>query len=129
MTWLHLVMEIAASLGLGVAYAMLRRDMRRAISAMDGESRKLRTLRSEFDGFLQERFKLWGLSPAEADIALLTLRGLKISEIAVLRDTREGTIKSQLSAIFSKSGVHTRTAFVAQFMDEFLDIAATEGNS
>lgn len=126
MTWLHLGLEIAASVSLGIAFVLVRRDMRRSNLAKDCETEKLRTLRSEFDAFLQRRFVVWGLSTAEADIALLTLRGLRISEIAEIRNTREGTIKSQLSSIFRKSSVHNRTEFVAQFIDEFLDIAAEE---
>lgn len=124
--WGHLVLEVAASLALGAAFILLRQDRRRALAARDTQSDRLNTLRTEFDSFLHARFAQWALSPAEVDIALLTIRGLKISEIADLRDTREGTIKSQLSSIFRKSGVHTRTAFVAQFMDEFLDIAAND---
>lgn len=122
--WLHLGMEVAASLGLGLAFILLRLKTRNAVSETAKERHRLHTLRSDFDSFLHRRFDTWGLSKAEADIALLTLRGLKISEIAALRNTRDGTIKSQLSTIFRKSDVHSRTAFVAQFIDEFLDIGA-----
>lgn len=123
--WAHLGMEAAASMGLGLAFILLRRQTRNAASETAKERHRLHTLRSDFDSFIYRRFHKWGLSKAEADIALLTLRGLKISEIALARDTREGTIKSQLSSIFRKSDVHSRTAFVAQFIDEFLDIGAS----
>ncbi len=128
-TWLHLTGELASAIGLGTAFILMRRDTRRAIAETNRQRSKLDSLRHHFDDFLQSRFKIWGLSPAEADIALLTIRGLKISEIAAMRDTREGTIKSQLSAIFRKSNVASRTAFVAQFIDEFLDISASDGNA
>lgn len=73
---------------------------------------------------LHRRFADWGLSPAERDVALLTVRGLKIADIARLRKSQQGTIKSQLSMIFRKSGVSNRTEFVASFIDELLDLSA-----
>jgi DNA-binding CsgD family transcriptional regulator len=53
--------------------------------------------------------------------ALLSLRGLKICEIARMRHTAEGTIKAQLSAVYRKSGISSRTELLALFMDEFLE--------
>lgn len=121
---LHLAFETLATIGLGVALVLILRQIRAAVAACAAETGRLQALRCDFDAFLQRRFAEWGLSPAEIDVALLTMRGLKITEIAEARATREGTIKSQLSTIFRKSGVSTRTEFVAQFMDEFLDLSA-----
>lgn len=121
MVWFHLLFELAASVGLAGAFALTLRELRTAIRACAAESHHLHELRNDFDALLQRRFEKWGLSQAEHDVALLTVRGLKIAEIARMRATREGTIKSQLSSIFRKSGVSTRTEFVAQFIDEFLD--------
>ncbi|MCL4187351.1 MAG: helix-turn-helix transcriptional regulator [Rhodobacteraceae bacterium] len=124
MNLLHLASELAATVALGWAFVLSRRALRRLHGALVTESERLRALRGEFDRLMQARFAGWGLSPAEADIALLSVRGLKIAEIAALRQTREGTIKAQLSSIFRKSGAASRTEFVARFVDEFLDHAA-----
>lgn len=124
--WTHLVLEILASAGLGWAFLLTRREMRATRADHQVDRDRLRAIRGDFDRFLHERFRLWGLSPAERDVALLTIRGLKIAEIAGLRHAHVGTIKSQLSAIFRKSGVSTRTGFVARFIDEFLDLSATQ---
>jgi len=122
----HLTLEIAASFGLGWVFVLTRAELRRANQARKADNDKLRALRGSFDDLLQQRFQDWQLSQAEADIALLTVRGLKIAEIATIRNTREGTVKSQLSTIFRKSGVSTRTEFLARFIDEFLDHSTRE---
>lgn len=123
--WAHLVFEILASAGLGWAFLLTRREMRAMRTDHQADRDRLRAIRDDFDRFLHERFQAWRLSPAECDVALLTIRGLKIAEIAGIRHAHVGTIKSQLSAIFRKSGVSTRTEFVARFIDEFLDLSVT----
>ncbi len=40
-----------------------------------------------------------GLNPAERDVALLTIRGIKIVDIARIRHAHDGTVKSQRSTI------------------------------
>lgn len=127
-TWLHIALESFATLGMAVALWLMIGQIRAAIAACSAETERMRKLKGEFDIFLHDRFHSWGLSPAEIDVALLTVRGLKITEVAAARETREGTIKSQLSMIFKKSGVANRTEFVAQFIDEFLDISTQDSN-
>lgn len=126
--WAHLLLEVLASVGLGWAFLLTRREMRATLRDHQADRDRLRRIRGEFEHFVQDQFHAWSLSPAERDVALLTIRGLKIAEIADLRQAQTGTVKSQLSAIFRKSGVSTRTEFVARFIDEFLDLSATCGN-
>lgn len=125
MILLHLTLESAAVLALLTGYMMARRHRKTLLAVTRQQERLLYSLRGHFDEILSQRFQEWDLTPAESDIALLSLRGLKISEVAALRSTREGTIKSQLSAIFRKAGVGTRTELLGLFMDEFLDFAAS----
>ncbi len=128
-TWpqlLHLVVECFAVGLLWLGYVLSHRQMRRLRSAGTEQAYELQSLRGHFDDILLRQFAAWGLSKAESDIALLSLRGLKISEIAKLRATKEGTIKAQLSAIFRKAGVGTRTELLGVFMDEFLDFGASQ---
>jgi DNA-binding CsgD family transcriptional regulator len=125
---LHLVMEVAATAGIGLAFVLIRQHLRRAEHVHQADQSQLHALRQDFDRHMRDRFAQWGLSAAEGDVAILTMRGLRISEIATMRHTQDGTIKSQLSSIFRKSGVSTRTEFVARFMDEFLDQAAVRSS-
>jgi DNA-binding CsgD family transcriptional regulator len=122
---MHLGLELVASVALAAAFLIIRHEIRLIERMRHGSNQKLFALREDFDGLVQQKFAEWKLTRSEADIALLTLRGLKISDIAQARQTQVGTIKSQLSTIFRKSGTSTRTEFVASFIDEFLDFAAT----
>jgi DNA-binding CsgD family transcriptional regulator len=122
----HLAAETLA-VGLLLVGSVLSHRELRALQLLEERQReRLVVLRGQFDDILVKRFEDWGLSRAESDIALLSLRGLKISEIARLRNTKEGTIKAQLSAVFHKAGIGTRTELLGLFMDEFLDFGATQ---
>ena len=66
------------------------------------------------------KFYDWKLSPSERDIALLLIKGLSIQEISDLRDTSPGTVKSQSSAIYQKSGVAGRNELAAYFVEDLL---------
>jgi DNA-binding CsgD family transcriptional regulator len=122
----HLLMEVLARLGVGLAFVIIRQHLRQADRVHHQDQSQLHALRQDFERHMHDRFTEWGLSAAESDVAILTMRGLKIAEIAHLRHTQTGTIKAQLSSIFRKSSVSTRTEFVARFMDEFLDRAAVK---
>lgn len=123
----HIGGELAASVALAAAFVMIRHEIR----VLDRERRssdlQLGALREDFDSLVRQKFSHWRLTPTEADVALLTLRGLKISEIAEARQTQIGTVKSQLSSIFRKSAVSIRTEFVAGFIDEFLEFSSPPG--
>jgi DNA-binding CsgD family transcriptional regulator len=72
------------------------------------------------------RFDEWELTSSERDVALLSFRGMKTAEIAAARGTRVGTVKAQLSSVFHKAGVSTKSEFLALFMDAFLDLGAAD---
>lgn len=122
---LHIVVEFLATFGLGVAFSLIRTEMRRSLARSRIDREHLTAIRGDFDRLLQERFREWDLTPAESDVALLTIRGMKIADIARMRHAHDGTVKSQLSTIYRKSGTTTRTEFVARFIDDFLDHSAS----
>lgn len=73
-------------------------------------------------GHLGWQFETWGLTSSERDVAILSLKGLKISEIAEYRNSREGTIKAHLNAIFRKADVSSRTELLATCLESFIDL-------
>jgi DNA-binding CsgD family transcriptional regulator len=114
------LMELAAAAGLGIgvvfgAFALLRvyRDKRTAES-------RLRVASGAFMELLNERFAQWGLTRAEADVALFAIKGLSTAEIAGLRGTSEGTVKAQTNAIYRKAGVSGRPQLLSLFIDELM---------
>ena len=69
---------------------------------------------------VEEYFEQWGLTPSEKDVALLAIKGLSISEIARVRETKDGTIKAQSNAIYRKAGVSGRSQLLSLFIEELM---------
>jgi len=72
------------------------------------------------------RFGEWGLTPGEGDVALFALKGCNVSEIARLRGVAVGTVRSQLSQVYTKAGVTSQAMMVSLFIDDLLDTAPLE---
>ncbi len=69
---------------------------------------------------IQKQFDAWQLTPAEAEVGLLMLKGLSHGEIAQLRNASERTIRDQARAVYRKSGVSGRTELSAFFLEDLL---------
>lgn len=69
---------------------------------------------------LSQRFDEWGLSAAEADVALFALKGCSIAEIANLRSAASGTVRAQLSQVYAKAGVSSQAMLMSLFLDELM---------
>lgn len=65
----------------------------------------------------------WGLSKSEADVAIFVAKGFSNGEIADMRGSAVATVKSQLSNIYSKSGLETRYQLIAFVTDEVVNMA------
>jgi DNA-binding CsgD family transcriptional regulator len=57
-----------------------------------------------------------GLTPREADVARLVLRGLSTTAIAESLYISRNTVQDHLKAVFDKTGVHSRRDLVGQFL-------------
>ncbi len=124
----HLVVELLAVCLLYCGFYIANKAFVNLRKAEQDQAKLLGSLRGQFDTIIMAQFEKWHLSKSESDIALLSLRGLKISEIAAMRETKSGTIKGQLHSVFRKSGFHTRTELLGYFMDDLLDFAAGAHN-
>lgn len=127
--WLHLSIEVVAVIALLMGFRIARNRRQHWRRTAEAANERLSNIRSDFDAIIRAQFREWKLSEAEADVALLTLRGVRNQEIAALRQTQESTVKSQLTSIFRKAGVKTRNELIGLFMDEFLDYGATNGET
>ena len=65
----------------------------------------------------------WGLSLAEADVAIFVVKGFSNAEIADMRGCAIATVKSQLGRIYSKSGLESRYQLIAFVTDEVCQMA------
>ncbi len=69
---------------------------------------------------IDRQFDRWSLTPAEREVALLQLKGLRHREIADLRQTSERTVRQQALAVYRKSGLNGRTDLAAFFLEDLL---------
>ncbi|RMD62813.1 MAG: LuxR family transcriptional regulator [Alphaproteobacteria bacterium] len=105
-------------LGAVLLYTLLRQ---RRLTAQ-----RMRLAAGEFYEVVQDRFAEWGLTPSERDVAFFMLKGLSNTEIAALRNTSEGTIKAQTTAIYRKAGVSGRSQLLSSFIEELMQYTPNE---
>lgn len=113
---IELIAVVALILGIVLTARQIRsiRDRQRKVEA------QLRVASGAFHELLQESFDAWALTPSERDVALLSIKGLSIADIAQIRQTKQGTIKAQFNAIYSKAGVSGRQQLLSLFIEELM---------
>ncbi len=114
------LLEIGAVIGLIIGVVMGGVALRQAIRARRAAEASLLGVQRAFREHLEMTFSGWALTPAEKDVALFTLKGLSIQEIAELRQTSEGTVKAQSNAIYRKAGVSGRAQLLSLFLDDLV---------
>jgi len=65
----------------------------------------------------------WGLSKAEADVAIFVAKGFSNAEIADMRGCAIATVKSQLGRIYNKTGLGSRYQLISYVTDEVCAMA------
>jgi len=83
------------------AFVFLRRLLFEAGEAA-GWRVKAEELLAQAGGTVQEQFTVCGLSGAEAEVALLLLKGLALKEVAAVRNTSERNAREQARAVTSR---------------------------
>jgi DNA-binding CsgD family transcriptional regulator len=129
LSWLvHELIELGAVAGLfigvGLSAFALRRTMRKNMEM----HMQLRAASGAFMDVMHERFRTWGLTPAEKDVALFAIKGMSTAETAQLRGVSEGTIKAQTNAIYRKAGVSGRPQLLSLFIDDLIDDSLTNAD-
>lgn len=114
------MMEAGAGLGLmlGLVLGAILvwrsfRDLRRAEARLEKAA-------AAFMDLLTARFDEWGLTEAERDVAMFAIKGMSVQEMARLRATSEGTVKSQTAAIYRKAGVTGRPQLLSLFIEDMM---------
>lgn len=114
------LLEIGAAIGLFLGVVLGYLSLRRSLKRTEAAEASLRTVQMTFQDHIQDRFNAWELTAAERDVALFTLKGMTVAEVAELRDTSEGTVKAQSAGIYKKAGVKNRTQLLSLFIDDLL---------
>jgi len=116
----HLGVELVAALGLVAGLGFTGLEVRRLLLRQRRVEDQLRAASGAFLDLLEEHFEGWGLTPSERDVAMLAIKGLSTAEIAAVRETRAGTVKAQLAAIYQKAGVSGRPQLLSLFVEELM---------
>lgn len=109
---------LVAALGLSIGLTAI--EIRRLLTRQGKVEAQLKAASGAFLELLQTHFEAWRLTPSESDVALLAIKGFSIAEIAALRHTKEGTVKAQCNAIYSKAGVNSRSQLLSLFIEELM---------
>ena len=118
---------IAFALFLGVV--MTGREILQVLKQNQRYSQQMRAASGELTKLIEERFDDWGLTAAERDVALFSIKGLSVAEIAEARGTAEGTVKAHSAAVYRKAGVSGRHQLLSLFVDELIETPVAVANS
>ncbi|MDQ2089478.1 helix-turn-helix transcriptional regulator [Marimonas arenosa] len=113
-------LEIGAALGLILGVVLGWVAFRRTWARTHRAEQQLRAASGAFMELLEEHFDDWSLTPAERDVALFSIKGLSVADIAALRGTSEGTVKAQTNAIYRKAGVSGRPQLLSLFIEDLM---------
>jgi DNA-binding CsgD family transcriptional regulator len=116
----HFIVEavVTTALVLGILFGAFA--LRRTIELLRAQDQALAVARGALADVIDRQFLGWSLTPAERDVGLLALKGLDVAEIAELRGAAQGTVRAQLTRIYSKAGVSGRAQFAAFFVEDLL---------
>ncbi len=114
------IIEIGAIIGLLLGFVFGSLLAYRLMKHNNKIETQLRAVSGEFLDLLNESFEEWGFSSSEKDVALFAIKGMSNSEIATLRGTSEGTVKSQMNAVYKKAGLENRTQLLSHFFEDLL---------
>jgi DNA-binding CsgD family transcriptional regulator len=116
----HDVLEAAVAVALlsGIVFGAL--EMRRTIEEAGRAEEAVTIASGALGAMIGEHFKRWQLTGAEADVAMLAIKGFEISEIAEMRSTAASTVRAQLTRVYAKAGVTSRSQLVSLFIDDLL---------
>ncbi|MCX8508148.1 MAG: helix-turn-helix transcriptional regulator [Rhodobacteraceae bacterium] len=117
---MHLFIEISANVGLSLAIVVEILFLRKLLQQQKRADKALSAASGALNAVIQGHFTEWGLTGAEADVAFFTIKGFSIAEIAQMRGSAEGTVKSQLNAIYRKSGLAGRGQLVSLLIEDLL---------
>lgn len=109
----------------------LWRGWRTAAASLAGTKRTLAERESERDAWraraeaaldglnraIDEQCTVWGLTPAEREVALQLLKGQGHKQIAAATSRSERTVRQHAVAVYEKSGLGGRAELAAFFLD------------
>lgn len=122
----EIVMDCIVALALIAGLIVATLYARHMSAEIRHKDRSLSIARGALAQQVSARFEEWGLTTGEAEVALFAMKGCNITEIARLRNAANGTVRSQLSQVYTKAGVSSQSMLVSLFIEDLLDIPSRE---
>jgi DNA-binding CsgD family transcriptional regulator len=123
----HLYLEALVAVALCGGLAVSAAALRTAHEHIRSQEQALAVAAGALHDVVEAQFEAWGLTAAERDVGMLALKGLDVGDIAALRGAAAGTVRAQLSRVYTKAGVTGRAQFVALFVEDLLAGLPGEG--
>ena len=121
------IMECVIAVALLAGTILGARYTQRLLADARRSERALGMARGAMAQLIEMRFAEWNLTRSEGEVALFAIKGSTIPDIARLRGSAEGTVRSQLSQVYAKAGVANQTMLLALFLDDLIDPLAMPG--
>ncbi len=117
---LHMMPELSATVGLVVGVLFEMRSLLGLLRRQARLEQSLGVASGALNEVMEAYFRQWGLTPSEQDVATFTIKGCSIADIAQLRGSAEGTVKTHLNAIYRKAGVQGRGQLVSVLIEDLM---------
>lgn len=118
--------QVLASVGLIAGVIVTAIFLRRSQARIARLDQQIEAVSGDFEEHLNKLFKDWSLSASEAEIAIYAMKGFSNAEIGSLRGTSVATVKSQMNAIYRKTGLANRQQLIAFLVEELLNGVGAE---
>ena len=123
---LESIMECVIAVALLAGTILGARYTQRLLADARRSEQALGMARGAMAQLIELRFAEWNLTRSESEVALFAIKGSTIPDIARLRGSAEGTVRSQLSQVYAKAGVANQTMLLAVFLDDLIDPLAVD---
>ncbi len=124
----HSVLEAVVALALIVGTAFGAVQMRQILTRIKHAETAMSFASGVLFDLIEARFQEWQLTPSEAEVALFTLKGLDIADIAQARGSAQGTVRAQMTKVYAKARVSGRGQLTSLFIEDLL-VASNGGAS
>lgn len=117
----HIVIELIVFIAISVVLYFEIKHVKSLGKEIKVEKTKTARLAGELLSVMKEQFNQWKLTPTESEVALLLIKGLSMKEVALARNVKEKTVRSQATKIYSKSGYAGRHELAAHFIEDLMN--------
>lgn len=119
----HSLLEAIVALALIIGTAFGAIQMRQILNRIRQAETAMSVASGALFDLIEARFQEWGLTPSEAEVALFTLKGLDIADIAQARGSAEGTVRAQMTKVYAKAKVSGRAQLTSLFIEDLMVVS------